>query len=242
MYNQVHDNWYQETFRSMGDSMAGSEKITSKLVELNTKMVEMKKQSDDLASTMLTKEVFYSVMDSYFSKKNCSRGDPVGDSKITSKSSDEEDPTKSIGISDLISTSVAQPYYFEDSSVVTLEEAKSIPTSIQQDSSSQTLIKVESQKVDLISAGAVKDNDGSFDSMNSQFNEATEATANAFIKISQVKIVEVSCEEFKSLKELLSTLYNKSNDVCVDCCSFLLDDTRSLFDSITEKVQWGFGL
>ncbi|XP_026378789.1 uncharacterized protein LOC113273255 [Papaver somniferum] len=37
----------------------------------------------------------------------------------------------------------------------------------------------------------------------------TKATANAFIKISQVKNVEVSCEELKSLKEYVIIIHNK---------------------------------
>ncbi|KAI3924091.1 hypothetical protein MKW92_053331, partial [Papaver armeniacum] len=52
-------------------------------------------------------------------------------------SSDEDDPTKSIGIGDLISTFVAQPSDSEDFNIITSEEAKSIPTSIQLDYSSQ---------------------------------------------------------------------------------------------------------
>ncbi|KAI3953745.1 hypothetical protein MKW98_017569, partial [Papaver atlanticum] len=76
-------------------------------------------------------------MESYFGKKNCRREDPVGASKITSKSYVEEDRTKSMGIDDLIPTSVTQPSDSEDFSVVTSEEANSFPTSVQLDSSSQ---------------------------------------------------------------------------------------------------------
>ncbi|XP_026455667.1 uncharacterized protein LOC113356675 isoform X2 [Papaver somniferum] len=188
MYHQVHDNWYQEPFRSMGDSMARFEEITSKLEELNTKLVEVQKQRDDLASTMLTKEVFYSTMEKYFGKKNCSHEDPVGASKITSKSSDEEDPTKSIGIEDLIPTSVAQPCDSEDFSVVTSEEAKSIPNSVQLDSSSQVLNRVESQKVNSISAGAVKENDGSFDCVNCPFSETAKTDVKDSTLINQTTI------------------------------------------------------
>ncbi|KAI3860596.1 hypothetical protein MKX03_013496, partial [Papaver bracteatum] len=73
-------------------------------------------------------------MESSFGKKNCSREDPVGASKITSKSSNEEDPTKLIRVDDLIPTSD-----YEEFNVVTSEEAKSIPTSVQLDSSSPFL-------------------------------------------------------------------------------------------------------
>ncbi|KAI3879774.1 hypothetical protein MKX03_000393 [Papaver bracteatum] len=213
---------------------------------VNAKMVEVKKQPDDLASTMLTKEFFYSTMESYFGKKNCSREDPVGASKITSKSSDEDDPTKSIGIGDLIPTSVAQPSDSEDFSVVTSEEAKSIPTSVQLDSSSQVLSKVDSQKVDSISAGAVKDKDSSVDCMNSPFNEIAKTDVNDFAWIIQIKIGKVGesdreyCAIFfvenfgnlEYLKELLCIFYNKSN--CEDCFSLHLDETRSLFDRGVE--------
>ncbi|XP_026406422.1 uncharacterized protein LOC113301809 [Papaver somniferum] len=201
---------------------------------VNTKMVEVKEQSDDLASTMLTKEVFYATMEKYFGKKNCSHEDPEGDSKITSKSSDEEDPTKSIGIDYLIPTSDS-----EDFSVVTSEEAKSIPTSVQLDSSSQVLNRVESQKVSSISAGAVKDNDGSSDYLNFPFNETAKIDVKDFALMNQIKIGEVNYssldfhfnkfeKKFANHEDLKK--FNTSYGICVDCCSFLLDITRSLFD------------
>ncbi|RZC74004.1 hypothetical protein C5167_049477 [Papaver somniferum] len=197
-------------------------------------MVEVKEQSDDLASTMLTKEVFYATMEKYFGKKNCSHEDPEGDSKITSKSSDEEDPTKSIGIDYLIPTSDS-----EDFSVVTSEEAKSIPTSVQLDSSSQVLNRVESQKVSSISAGAVKDNDGSSDYLNFPFNETAKIDVKDFALMNQIKIGEVNYssldfhfnkfeKKFANHEDLKK--FNTSYGICVDCCSFLLDITRSLFD------------
>ncbi|RZC69733.1 hypothetical protein C5167_032857 [Papaver somniferum] len=205
----------------------------------NTKMVEVKEQFDDLASTMLTKEVFYSTVESYFGKKNCNREDPVGASKITSTSSDEDDPTKSIGICDLISTSVAQPFDSEDFGIVISEKADSIPTSVQLDSSSQVLNRVESQKVNSNFAGAVKEKDGSFDCVNFPVIETAKIDVKEFTWINQIKIGEVNYpfldfhfnkfeKNLEYLKELLCISYNKSN--CEDCCSIHLNVTRSLFD------------
>ncbi|XP_026402187.1 uncharacterized protein LOC113297817 [Papaver somniferum] len=210
----------------------------------NTKMVEVKEQFDDLASTMLTKEVFYSTVESYFGKKNCNREDPVGASKITSTSSDEDDPTKSIGICDLISTSVAQPFDSEDFGIVISEKADSIPTSVQLDSSSQVLNRVESQKVNSNFAGAVKEKDGSFDCVNFPVIETAKIDVKEFTWINQIKIGEVNYpfldfhfnkfeKNLEYLKELLCISYNKSN--CEDCCSIHLNVTRSLFDQENNK-------
>ncbi|RZC94425.1 hypothetical protein C5167_026156 [Papaver somniferum] len=127
-------------------------------------------------------------MELYFGKQNCSGEDPVGASNITSKSSDEGDPTKSIGIGDLISTSVAQTLDSEDFGVVTSEEADSIPTSVQLDFSSQVPNRIESQKVSSISAGAVTDKDGSSDCVNFRHNETAKTDIKDFTWINQIEI------------------------------------------------------
>ncbi|XP_026442054.1 uncharacterized protein LOC113341363 [Papaver somniferum] len=127
-----------------------------------------------------------------------------GASKITSKLSDAEDLTKSIGNGNLIPTSIAQPSDSEDFGVgvVTSEEAKSIPTSVQLDSSSQVPNRVESQKVDLISASAVIDKDGSSDCVNFLLNETAQTDIKDFTRINQIEIGEVEiyiavCEKLK---------------------------------------------
>ncbi|XP_026391665.1 uncharacterized protein LOC113287191 [Papaver somniferum] len=103
---------------------------------------------------------------------------------------------------------VAQPSESQDFCVDTSEEAKSTLTSVPLGFVSTVLHQVESQSIRSISTDNDKDKEDSFDSVNSQVDEAVKTATNAFVKISQVKIDRVNCEELECSKELV---FNHNN-------------------------------
>ncbi|KAI3959718.1 hypothetical protein MKW98_018818, partial [Papaver atlanticum] len=148
----------------------------------------------------------------FFQKLLTKFGDIVGGS-----SSDEGVFTKSNGIGDVSSGSVFQPFKSQDFCVVASEEAKSVPTSIHPDSSSQVHNNVESQKVKSNPSAVVdKKDDDSTDSVSFQLKDIEEA-----------EVIHTDSTNPESSKEL-AVLHNKLN--CPDCFHIGLDDSRSIFD------------
>ncbi|XP_026404427.1 uncharacterized protein LOC113299590 isoform X2 [Papaver somniferum] len=161
----------------------------------------------------------------FFSKWKFQLEDYI-DSRISStlntssdSSSDEGDTTKSNGIGNLISGSVAQPSESQDFCVDASEEAKSVSTFIRPNSSSQVHNNVESQKVKSNPSTAVdKEDDGSTDFVSFQLKDIDEAEVN--------HIDSTNLENSNGL----AVFHNKLN--CLDCFHIGLDDSRSIFDRV----------